>query len=106
MVRQQADPSRVQRRGGFSLLDIKRFAESRGYGGAGFRNLGLEELLGMRSPIVPIEEYGSPHFVVVRGLRDGQVDIADPAFGNRRMSVARFNSVWKDGIGFVISRPQ
>jgi len=100
----RTDPLRVRVRGGFSLLDMKRFAESRGYAATGYRNLSLEELLAMRSPIVPIDEYGDPHFVVVRGRRDGKVELADPAFGNRSMSVERFTSVWKEGIGFVVTR--
>lgn len=100
----KTDPLRVRVRGGFSLLDLKRFAESRGYAAAGFRDLSLAELLALKSPIVPIEEYGNPHFVVVRGLRDGEVDIADPAFGNRRMTVEQFGGVWREGIGFVVTR--
>jgi predicted double-glycine peptidase len=42
---------------------------------------------------------------VVRGLNDaGRVHLADPAFGNRAVSVEDFNSTWKDGIAFVVSR--
>lgn len=100
----RTDPLRVKVRGGFSLLDMKRFAESRGYSAAGFRSVSIEELLAMQNPIVPIDEYGDPHFVVVRGLRDGKVDIADPGFGNRTMSVERFRAAWKDGIAFVVTR--
>jgi predicted double-glycine peptidase len=100
----KTDPIRVRVRGGFSLLDMKRFAESRGYSAMGFRGLTLEQLVGMGASIVPVEEYGSPHFVVVRGMRDGRVDIADPAFGNRRMSVERFLEVWREGIGFTVTR--
>ena len=100
----RTDPLRVKVRGGFSLLDMKRFAESRGYDAAGFRNVNLEELLAMESPIVPIDEYGDPHFVVVRGLRAGKLDIADPGFGNRRMTVDRFRAAWKDGIAFIVTR--
>jgi predicted double-glycine peptidase len=103
---ERTDALRVRVRGGFSLLDMKRFAHSRGYDAAGYRDLQLPDLLRLRAPIVPIEEYGNAHFVVVRGLRDGEVDIADPAFGNRTMSVERFMGVWKDGIGFVITRPK
>src|SRR5688500_11553424 len=33
----RTDPLRVKVRGGFSLLDMKRFAEARGYAAAGFR---------------------------------------------------------------------
>ena len=100
----RTDPLRVKVRGGFSLLDMKRFAESRGYSAVGYRSVSVEELLAMNSPIVPIDEYGDAHFVVVRGLRDGKLDIADPAFGNRRMSLERFRAAWKDGIAFVVTR--
>lgn len=100
----RTDPLRVKVRGGFSLLDMKRFAESRGYGAAGFRNVSLEELVAMESPIVPIDEYGDAHFVVVRGLREGELDIADPGFGNRRMALDRFRAAWKDGIAFIVTR--
>jgi predicted double-glycine peptidase len=100
----RTDPLRVKVRGGFSLLDMKRFAESRGHTAEGFRNVSVEELLRMRHPIVPIDEHGDPHFVVVRGLRGDKVDIADPAFGNRLMSVERFSSAWKEGIAFVVAR--
>lgn len=101
----RTDPLRVRVRGGFSLLDMKRYAESRGYRAEGFRDLSVEELLAMKGAIVPIDEYGNAHFVVVRGATDGEVDIADPAFGSRRMAVPRFKQTWKGGIGFVVSRP-
>lgn len=101
----RTDPLRVRVRGGFSLLDMKRYAESRGYRAEGFRDLSFDQLIAMKPAIVPIEEHGNPHFVVIRGARGGDVDIADPAFGNRRMSVERFREVWKDGIGFAVTRP-
>ncbi len=99
------DPIKVKVRGGFSLLDMKRFVETRGLKGTGYKGLSFEELLALDGPIVPIDARGNPHFVVVRGLTDaGEVHIADPAFGNRSLSVEEFNSVWRDGIGFVVSR--
>ena len=100
----RTDPLRVKVRGGFSLLDMKRFAESRGFKAEGYRGLSLEELLAQKNPIVPINARGDPHFVVVRGLRDGRVELADPAFGNRSMSVERFSAAWQEGIGFVVAR--
>lgn len=102
----RTDLLRTKVRGGFSLLDMKRYAESRGYRAEGFRSLSADELFAMKMPIVPIDEFGNPHFVVVRGTREGEVDIADPAFGNRRMPIERFKDVWQEGIGFVITRPQ
>jgi predicted double-glycine peptidase len=99
------DPIKVKVRGGFSLLDMKRFVETRGFTGTGYKDLSFKELLSLPNPIVPIDFYGNEHFIVVRGLNPtGQVDIADPGFGNTRMSVSEFQSVWKGGIGFVVSR--
>jgi predicted double-glycine peptidase len=41
----------------------------------------------------------------VRGLTsNGQVHLADPAFGNHTVSVAEFQGVWKEGIAFAVSR--
>jgi uncharacterized protein len=99
------DPIKVKVRGGFSLLDMKHFVESRGFKGAGFKRLTFKQLLGFQTPIVPIDFYGNAHFVVLRGLSSaGRVSLADPAFGNRTVSVEDFTSTWKDGIAFVVSR--
>lgn len=99
------DPVKVKFRGGFSLLDMKRFVESRGFKGTGYKGLSLEDLLALQSPIVPIDHHGNPHFVVVRGLNSaGRVHLADPGFGNHAMSVEDFKAVWTGGIGFVVSR--
>jgi predicted double-glycine peptidase len=97
------DPIKVKVRGGFSLLDMKRFVETRGFKGTAYKRLSVEDLLTLRTPIVPIDFYGNPHFVVVRGLNAaGEVHIADPGFGNHSMSVTNFQAIWKDGIAFVV----
>ena len=99
------DPIKVKVRGGFSLLDMKRFVETRGFKGVAYKGLNIEDLLTLQSPIVPIDFHGNPHFVVVRGLNSaGEVHLADPAFGNHAMSVETFQAVWKDGIGFVVTQ--
>jgi predicted double-glycine peptidase len=99
------DPIKVKVRGGFSLLDMKRFVESRGFKGTAFKGLSMDDLLTLQSPIVPINFYGNPHFVVVRGLNAaGDVHLADPAFGNHTMSVASFQAIWREGIGFVVTQ--
>jgi hypothetical protein len=33
-----------------------------------------------------------------------RVDIVDPGFGNRTMSVADFKSIWQSGIGFMVTQ--
>ena len=98
------DPIKVKVRGGFSLLDMKRFVETRGLKGAGYKGLSFDDLLALQSPITPIDFHGNPHFVVVRGLTaGGEVHLADPAFGNHTMSVEDFKAVWKEGIGFTVT---
>ncbi|MEW5792410.1 MAG: C39 family peptidase [Pseudomonadota bacterium] len=98
------DPARVRARLGFSLLDLKRFADSRGYRGIGYRDLGIEDLVKFGPTIVPIRVHGYNHFVIFRGLEDGRVLLADPAFGNRRMPLDQFKSAWLQNLGFVVVR--
>jgi hypothetical protein len=52
------DPIKVKVRGGFSLLDMMRFLESRGFVGIGNKNLSFDELLVFDAPVVPIDFYG------------------------------------------------
>ncbi len=97
------------RRKGFSLLDLKRFVEFRGYKAAGFKDMTMEDLVEVlneeRVPVLlPIKPFGYYHFVVVRGIQGDRVFIADPAVGNITMSVHRFIEEWVDGIGFVVTR--
>lgn len=101
------DADRVRTRGGFSLLDMKRFAEARGFNAAGFHGLSLEQLLEFKSPIVPIDAYGTEaHFVVVKGRVDGdRIALADPAFGHHVVSIPEFLAMWRDGLAFNVSRP-
>ena len=100
----RTDPLKVKVRGGFSLLDLKRYADARGLEGAGFLQLGLDDVVEMAPLIVPITVRGYPHFVVVRGMAEGKLLIADPAFGNRTMDVEAFKSAWNGNIGFIVRR--
>jgi predicted double-glycine peptidase len=98
------DPLRVKFRGGFSLLDLKRFAESRGYTAEGYRGVSMEHLVEFGPSIVPVNLSGYVHFVVFRGLADDKVLIADPAFGNRTLAVEAFQEAWLANLAFVVSR--
>jgi uncharacterized protein len=102
----RVDAKRVRTRGGFSLLDLKHFAEARGYHAEGFSGMSMEDLVKEKtSVIVPIRVKGFDHFVVVKGIESGRVVIADPAFGNLTMRIDRFQEIWKDGIVFVVQPP-
>src|SRR5687767_2728548 len=98
------DPLKVKVRGGFSLLDLKRYADARGLEGVGYMNVDLDDLIEMAPAVVPVIARGYPHFVVVRGRADGKILIADPAFGNRTMDVDVFERAWHGNIGFIVRR--
>jgi uncharacterized protein len=95
----------VKQRLGFSLLDLKRFLESRGYAGDGYGEVGLADLVTLAPAIVPIRVQAFDHFVVFRGLAAGRAVLADSAYGNRTMLVPQFLDVWRGRIAFVVRRP-
>ena len=82
---------------------MKHFVEDRGYAGSAYKHLSINDLRAFQGPIVPIDNYGFNHYVVFNGVRDDQVFLADPAFGNRKMSLEQFNQVWMDGMAFVVA---
>lgn len=89
---------------GFSLLDLKRVAEGKGYQAAGFK-LTVNQLAQLAAPVIVfVEPFGYKHFAVYRGMDRGRVYLADPARGNLRMSLDRFLDEWS-GIVFVLGRP-
>lgn len=97
------DPDRVRQRGGFSLLDLKRFAEAVGFSADGYGELTLADLDAFNAPvIVPVRIRGLDHFVVYRGRAAGKILIGDPAFGNLTLSRYQFQEFWTSGIGFVV----
>jgi predicted double-glycine peptidase len=100
------DPARVRARGGFSLLDLKHFAQARGYDAEGFSDMSLDELASQKaSVIVPVRLKGFDHFVVVKGVSGDRVFLADPGFGNVTMKTNRFTQIWKNGIVFIVHPP-
>jgi uncharacterized protein len=102
----RVDAKKVRARGGFSLLDLKHFAEARGYRAEGFSGMSMQDLASQRSSvIVPIHVKGFNHFVVVKGIQSGRVMMVDPGFGNTTMLVNRFQKLWNSGIMFVVHPP-
>jgi uncharacterized protein len=101
-ILRRTDPLRVRHRGGFSLLDLKRYAAESGFDSDGYSELTLDELASMPWSIVPVRVRGYNHFVVVQSIVDGQVRIADPGFGNYTLSAARFLQAWQGQIAFLV----
>lgn len=104
-----AHPDLIRIHEGFSLLDIKRDVDARGYKGSGYGSLTLQDLLEMAPLLVPLQINGYNHFVVFRGATKNHVLLADPAWGNRTMPVDQFLGSWIDypafgHVGFTVLR--
>lgn len=96
------DIEKVKRRGGFSLLDLKRFAQAQGYKVEGYK-MDMDFLREQTVPVlVPIKFKNYRHFVVVKEVIADRVFFADPAIGNMTMKVDRFEKIWQKGIGLII----
>ena len=90
------------RREGFSLLDMKKYLESIGYGADGFRD-SLNKLVRVGVPaIVLLNIKGYLHFVVVKGVNDQDVLVGDPSHGLRTIKRKEFEDMW-NGVLFVIN---
>lgn len=98
-----------RRKEGFSLLDLQRVAQKRGYKAQAFR-LQASDLPKLNGPaIVFIEPDGYKHFAVLRGVRADRVFMADPSRGNVRMPAYQFLQAWQggDGTGIIfVVEPQ
>jgi hypothetical protein len=93
-------------RRGFSLLDMKRYLLTLGADAAGFR-ADMADLAKLTQPgIVPIEYAGFRHFVVVRGVRDGRVFVADPSAGHVVFQVDEFAKLWDRNTLFLLYPPK
>jgi predicted double-glycine peptidase len=102
------NPLLVRAREGFSLLDLKRYVDNRGYKGIGFGKLELTDLIERAPVMVPLNLAGYNHFVIFRGMKKNRVLVADPAWGNRTFLIDNFLDAWieypKFGkVGFVVA---
>jgi len=91
------------RQDGFSLLDIKRYLDARGYQSNGYK-VPLEKLAENSVPaIMLISDHGYNHFVVVKGLSKDRVLLGDPSSGARVVSRENFQDILVTPIVFVIT---
>lgn len=103
-----AHPNLVQVREGFSLLDLKRYAQAHGFRGEGFGRLDFNDLVKKAPIMVPINALGYNHFVIFRGVIRDRVLLADPAWGTRTMTIDKFKRMWIDygrqmgHVGFIL----
>jgi len=96
-----ADAGIVKERG-FSLLDIKRYVESLGMRGRGYR-VDEARLRSLRVPsLVLMDVNGFRHFVVLKQVRGELVEIGDPILGNRVVPLPEFLDAWPSRAVFVV----
>jgi uncharacterized protein len=105
-------PEIVQLREGFSFLDLKRYLQTYRngslYKGEGLGQLDLSDLIERAPILVPVNALGYNHFVIFRGVMGNRVLVVDPAWGNRTMTIDKFQRMWLNygeamgHIGFVV----
>jgi hypothetical protein len=104
-VMSQVGSQEVIKEKGFSLLDMKRYLDQRGYQAAGFR-LDVDQLAKVKVPgIILIDTMSYQHFVVLKGVVEGMAFLADPALGNRAMELAKLAQDW-NGVFLAAAGPQ
>jgi len=102
MLFKVGNPEKIMKRKGFSLLDIKRFFEALGYRALGVKT-NVETLAKVNKPaIVTIVIGNYKHYVVFRGVHEGKVVVADPAFGTTVLPIHKFEEIWYKNIALII----
>lgn len=94
------DQQAIQRFG-FSMYDMQRYLASLGLRSDGYR-VGLDKLIEVGIPAITlINTKGYNHFVVIKGIKDGDVLFGDPAMGLKALPRAEFETMWQ-GVIFVV----
>lgn len=79
----------------YSLLDLKKITESRGYRAEGLA-LNFESLKKIKPPFIAyIVPQGNDHFTVVKSIDEKFVHLADPSWGSMKIIHNRFIEIWK-----------
>jgi uncharacterized protein len=90
---------------GFSMLDMKKFVETIGLRGRGFR-VNTDALYHLQIPVMVLMNIdGYEHFVIVKHAENGRVFIADPALGNRILLEEDFSKTWNGLVFAVVGKP-
>lgn len=100
---ENGDKEEIAKRG-FSMLEIKKFAESKGFVSEGFRIADATKLRELKAPVLAlIDTRGYKHFVVLKKVVGDEVIIADPAFGNSVKTLSEFEQLWNKTILVILS---
>jgi len=89
-------------RDGFSMLDMKTYLAGLGFSANGYR-ASLDRLRELGIPAIAlIDLRGYSHFVVVSGVDDDTVSVADPAMGTKSYRRSAFEDMW-NGVLFLLT---
>jgi len=95
---EHGDKEEIRKRG-FSMLDMKRFATSRGMQVEGYKIKDISTLEKLKIPVIVIIETARyKHFVVLRKVDDQFAYLSDPSWGNRKMRIEDFQKSWNQVI--------
>ncbi|MDH3235861.1 MAG: C39 family peptidase [Alphaproteobacteria bacterium] len=90
------------RKNGFSMLDMKRYLQTLGYRADGFK-VTLDTVNRVKMPaIVIISIRGYRHFVVVKGIKDDEVVVGDPAAGVKIYKRKELEKVMASDVIFLV----
>jgi uncharacterized protein len=99
---ERGDQARIQQVG-FSMLDMRTYLESHGFGADGLR-LSLDGLAALDVPAIALITHNNyRHFVVVKGISADRVLVGDPTFGLQTYTRAEFQEIW-NGVVLAIRR--
>lgn len=91
---------------GFSMLDMKRYLERRGYRSDGFK-INLDQLYSTGNPAITIiNDKGYMHFVIIKGVDEQKILLGDPAQGVKSVARGEFEKMWDNRILFLIHSNQ
>lgn len=100
---EKGDPDKIKEKG-FSLLDLKKLAERKGYQSNGYK-VKIENLAKIKIPvIILINTKGYKHFVILKGIKDRRAYLGDPALGNKSISIEDFIESWDEVVLVVYKK--
>lgn len=97
------DKEQVKKLRAFSLWDMQQFLDAIGYKSGGYKAK-TEDLMNPEywPCLVLINVFSYKHFVVLKGVYQDHVFVADPFIGNSSYTIKKFKKIWDRNIMFIV----
>lgn len=97
------DKEQVKKLRAFSLWDMQQFLNAIGYKSGGYK----AEIADIKNKdywpcLVLINVFNYKHFVVLKGVYQDHVFVADPYIGNSSYTMEKFKKIWDRNIMFIV----